>query len=341
MTQPGPVRYGVIVGLLATLAWSLNFIVPFVIGNYSVFDFALFRFLISGLLGLGFLIFKAKAVRRLRLRDWLMAFWLGLIGYLGYFYAVAAAAIYAGPVIAPAFLGLVPVVLAIAGNLRQHTVSWKELTLPLILAAAGLLLVNISTFSQSSALTEQSLFVGVPAALAAVALWTGFGLINQSALAKRPGADAGVWTALILAGAGLGMLSFLPIGLKLGVFEIPRLGLRWEIAAPLYIWGTTLAVLASIGGALAWTFAAQRVPIALSAQLITMETVFGTVLGLLIRRRWPTIAESVGMTVLIVGVVMGMRIFYGRKSIALQRRAASRATAAGSAPTFEEARVSD
>jgi drug/metabolite transporter (DMT)-like permease len=113
-----------------------------------------------------------------------------------------------------------------------------------------------------------------------------------------------------------------------------------EIAAPLYIWGTTLAVVASIGGALAWTFAAQRVPVALSAQLITMETIFGTVLGLLIRRRWPTIAESAGMTVLIVGVVMGIRIFHGRKSISLQRHAASRATPAGSAPTFEDSRVS-
>jgi drug/metabolite transporter (DMT)-like permease len=87
---------GVIAALLATIAWSLNFSVPFVIGDYSVFDFALFRFLISGLLGLAFLVFKAKAVGMLSLRDWLMAFWLGLIGYLGYFIAVAGAAIYAG-----------------------------------------------------------------------------------------------------------------------------------------------------------------------------------------------------------------------------------------------------
>ena len=313
---------GVIAALLATIAWSLNFIVPFVIGDYSVFDFALFRFLISGLLGLTFLVSKAKAVRMLSLRDWLMAFWLGLIGYLGYFIAVAGAAIYAGPVIAPAFLGLVPIVLAIAGNLRQHTVSWKELTFPLALATVGLLLVNSSSFSQSSVVKIQSLFVGVPLALAAVALWTWFGLLNQSALARRPRVDAGVWTALIMIGAGLGMVAFLPFGLVLGVFKIPRLGLRWEIAGPLYIWGTSLAVLASLGGASAWTFAARRLPVAFSAQLITMETVFGTVFGLLIHRRWPTGAESVGMTLLIVGIVIGIRIFHGQKSLPLEPRAA-------------------
>jgi hypothetical protein len=35
---------GIAAAVLAALAWSLNFIVPFVIGDYSVFDFALFRF---------------------------------------------------------------------------------------------------------------------------------------------------------------------------------------------------------------------------------------------------------------------------------------------------------
>src|ERR1700730_9467746 len=52
---------GVIAALLAALAWSLNFIVPFVIGDYSIFDFALFRFLISGLLGFCFLSCNLKA----------------------------------------------------------------------------------------------------------------------------------------------------------------------------------------------------------------------------------------------------------------------------------------
>lgn len=311
------VLIGIVAALLAALAWSLNFIVPFVIGDYSVFDFALFRFLVSGFLGFGFLVFKLKAVRALEPGDWLMAVWLGLIGYLGYFLALVGAAVYAGPVIAPAFLGLVPVVLAIAGNLRQQTISWRHLTLPLTLAAVGLLLVNGSSLGQSKLEKSQSLAIGIPLAIVAVALWTWFGLLNQSALAKRPQMNAGVWTAFIMAGAGLGMLVFLPIGLLLGVFEIPRLGLGWGVAAPLYIWGTLLAMLASVGGALAWTFASQRLTVALSAQLVTMETIFGTVLGLLIRRRWPTLAEGVGMAVLLAGVMITIRIFHGQRNLAV------------------------
>jgi drug/metabolite transporter (DMT)-like permease len=309
---------GIIAALLAALAWSLNFVVPFVIGDYSVFDFALFRFLISGLLGFGFLACNLKTVGSLRLADWLMGLWLGLIGYLGYFLAVVGAAIYAGPVIAPAFLGLVPVVLAIAGNWRQRTVSWRDLMLPLSLAAVGLILVNSGSFNPASPAKLESVVLGISFALAAVGLWTWFGLLNQSALAKRTQIDAGVWTALIMAGAGLGMLVFVPFGLLLGVFEIPRLGLRWEAAEPLYIWGTSLAVIASVGGALAWTYAAQRLPVVLSAQLITMETLFGTIFGLLVRHRWPILVESLGMTLLLIGVLTVIRIVYGQKGLQLE-----------------------
>jgi drug/metabolite transporter (DMT)-like permease len=311
------VPIGIVAALLAALAWSLNFIVPFVIGDYSIFDIALFRFLISGLLACAYLLFKWKCVRNLRLEDWLITFALGLIGYLVYFQALAAAAIYAGPVIAPAFLALVPVVLAIAGNLRQPTIAWRHLAFPFSLATIGLLLANWGSFDRATIGEAPSLLIGIPLAILAAACWVWFGLFNQSALAKRPQMNAGVWTALIMTGASLGMLVFVPVGLLLNVFSSSRLGLGWNVAAPLYIWGTVLALTASLGGALAWTFASQRLPVALSAQLITMETVFGTTLGLLIRRRWPTLVEGVGMIVLLAGVVTTIRIFHGRRRVAL------------------------
>jgi drug/metabolite transporter (DMT)-like permease len=311
------VLIGIVAALLAALAWSLNFIVPFVIGDYSIFDIALFRFLVSGLLAGAFLAFKWRSLRDLRLEDWLMSAALGLIGYLVYFQALAAAAVYAGPVIAPAFLALVPVVLAIAGNFRQPTIAWRLLAFPVALATLGLLLVNWGSFNRAAIGEAPSLLIGIPLAILAAACWVWFGLFNQSALARRPQMDAGIWTALIMSGASLGMLAFVPIGLVLNVFASTRLGLGWNGAASLYIWGTVLALTSSLGGALAWTFASQRLPVALSAQLITMETVFGIALGLLIRHRWPTLVEGVGMIVLLAGVVSTIRVFHGHRGVAL------------------------
>ena len=300
---------GIIAAVLAAVAWSLGFIAPFVIGNYSLFDFTLVEFVFSGFLGVGLLWKNAQTVRKLKLGDWIAACSLGVIGYVGYYLAVMGAAVYAGPVIAPAFLGLVPVVLAIAGNFRERTVSWRALALPLCIVTVGLLLVNGSGFAQSSPLEMRSLLIGIPLAVLAVALWTLFGLLHQSALAKRPQMDAIVWAALIMVGAGLAMLVFAPIGLWAGLFEFPKLGLRWDVAGPLIIWGAVLAIFTNLGGAMAWTFASQRLPVALSAQLITMEPTSATVLGLFVHHRWPSVAEVLGMIVLLTGVVIAIGTF--------------------------------
>jgi drug/metabolite transporter (DMT)-like permease len=291
------------------VSWSLSFIVPFVIGGYSLFDFTLLEFLFSGILSLALLWRSAATVRRLGLSDWVAGCSLGVVGYVCYFLAVMGAAVYAGPVIAPAFLGLVPVVLGIAGNLRDKTIPWRVLARPLGLAVLGLTLVNGGGLTQGAGFQAKSPALGIACAVLAVTFWTVFGLLNQGALARRPGMEPGVWSALIIAGAALAMLVFFPIGAWFGLFEIPRLGLHWSTAAPLILWSLGLAVFANAGGAMAWTYASQRLPVALAAQLITIEPTSATILGLLVHRRWPSPLELLGMVVLLAGVIISIRVF--------------------------------
>ena len=176
---------GIAAAIFASFTWSMNFVAPFVIGDYSIFDLAACRFLLSGLIGIMILIASAHLCRELTLQDWFVAGGLGFVGYVGYFLTVMVAAVYAGPVIPPAFLGLVPVVLAIAGNFRARSISWGPLLIPLALAATGLLLVNGSGIMQADVQGERSLAIGIVFAIAAVALWTWFGIANQSALLEK------------------------------------------------------------------------------------------------------------------------------------------------------------
>jgi drug/metabolite transporter (DMT)-like permease len=306
---------GLSAAIFAALVWGLNFVVFFGIGPYSIFDLALIQYTISGSLSLLFLVMLAvKGGRLPAARDWRMAFFLGVIGYLAYFLSLTGAALYAGPVIAPAFLGLVPVVLAIAGNLRQRTVSWRKLVVPLTMTAGGLLLVNGSGLQRANVGELRSIAIGIPLAILAVSLWTCFGLLNQSALERRPDMGAGLWTALIILGAALGMMVFLPVGLELGVFHFPRLGLQWDVAAPLFACAAGAAIFITLGGALSWTIASQRLPVVLAAQMITLEPTFGVVFGLLLHRRWPTLTEIVGVITLLVGVALAIRIFHAPRS---------------------------
>ncbi len=304
---------GIAAAIFASLTWSMNFVAPFVIGDYSIFDLAACRFLLSGLIGIAILIASADQCRQLTLQDWFAAAGLAFIGYVGYFLTVMIAAVYAGPVIPPAFLGLVPVVLAIAGNYRGRSISWLPLLIPLALAATGLLLVNGSSIVQADVQGEKSLVIGIAFAIAAVALWTWFGIANQSALLKRPHMDARVWTALMMIGGSIQTLAFLPIGYGMSLFRAPEIGLGFGAINNLYLPAFMLAAVASIGGAWAWTIASQRLPVALTGQLLMTEIVFATCFGLMVRHRWPTLAESIGIMLLVLGVVMAINAFHSQR----------------------------
>jgi drug/metabolite transporter (DMT)-like permease len=91
------------------------------------------------------------------------------------------------------------------------------------------------------------------------------------------------------------------------------LGFGWSAAGNLYVWGTTLALLATVGGVWAWNIASRSLPVALAAQLIVSETAFGVIGGLVVHARWPTPIAVAGVVVLIAGVVLSVRIFYDRQ----------------------------
>ncbi|MBN9552726.1 MAG: DMT family transporter [Alphaproteobacteria bacterium] len=305
---------GVCAALFAAFAFSLNFIVPFVIGGYSTFDFALIRHVVSALVGTGILISEKGVIQYLSFRNWLVTLGLAFIGYVGYFLTVTGAAILCGPVVAPAFLGLVPIVLAIVGNRRQQTLPWRFLMMPLVLVAIGLALVNGAAFTTEGLASVRSIWIGVPLALAAVVLWAWFAIANQAALASRPDMPSSVWSGLILVGGGVQMLAFFPVGATMGLFQLPGLGFGWDAAGSLYLWGVSLALMATVCGVWAWNVASRSLPVALGAQLIVSETAFGVIGGLVVHGRWPTGMETTGIAVLIAGVVLAIRVFHGRQA---------------------------
>jgi drug/metabolite transporter (DMT)-like permease len=97
---------GIGAAVTATFVWSLNFIVPFVIEPYSIFDFALMRFAVAGLMCAAFVASRRHSVLTLTLQDWLVTFWLGVIGCVAYFFALVGAAMLAGAVIPQPLSGL-------------------------------------------------------------------------------------------------------------------------------------------------------------------------------------------------------------------------------------------
>lgn len=298
---------GLILAVVATLSWALNFIAPHVTGAYTIYDLMIVRFLIAGTLGLGVVLLYRAQLRLLRREQVLLAAGLGVIGYLGYSACIAAGIIFGGPVLTPAFIGIVPVLLALLGNATAKTIQWRKLAIPLAFLTVGLVLSNLGAVHQPVA-DNGSWLMGLVFSMGAVALWLAFSWLNQQALLKLESSASGAWTGLMMAGAGLGTLCLLPAVQALDLLKLPSLGFSLDVAGRLYLWGFVIALMSSVVGAWAWNAASRRLPMVLSGQLIALESLFATLLGLWFHHRLPTLSETSGLAAVLVGVVMAVRI---------------------------------
>lgn len=298
---------GVALAVVATLSWALNFVAPYVTGAYSIYDFMIVRFLIAGTLGMGVLVFYRARLRRLSREQQLLGASLGIIGYLGYSTCIAAGVIYGGPVLTPALIGMVPLLQAVLGNATSRTLEWRKLAIPLVLMTGGLLLLNVGNLNHlptGDSAWRKGLFFSI----SAVILWLVFAALNQKGLEKLAVNASGAWTGLMMAGAGLGTLIALPAVLALDLLKLPGLGFSVSVAGPLYAWGLFIALMSSVVGAWAWNAASRRLPMVLSGQLISLESLFATILGLVFHQRLPTLWETSGLAGVLVGVVVAVRI---------------------------------
>lgn len=310
---------GVALAVVATLSWALNFVAPYVTGAYSIYDLMTVRFLIAGTVGVGVLVLYRAELRRLSGEQQVLGASLGVIGYLGYSTCIAAGVIYGGPVLTPALIGMVPLLQAVLGNATSKTIEWRKLAIPLALMTGGLLLLNVGSLNHP--LTGDSSWrKGLFFSISAVVLWLAFAALNQRAVAKLAVNASGAWTGLMMAGAGLGTLVALPAVLALDLLKLPSLGLSVSLAGHLYAWGFFIALMSSVVGAWAWNAASSRLPMVLSGQLISLESLFATVLGLAFHQRLPTLWEISGLAGVLIGVVVAVRIILTpRESIARVR----------------------
>ncbi|MCO7578814.1 MULTISPECIES: DMT family transporter [Pseudomonas chlororaphis group] len=308
---------GLLAAISATFSWSLLYVFPTLVGDYSLFDLAVVSYAFAGLGSLLVLVVYRNEVRQLRLKDWGCAALLGFLGYIGYFFLITTAVLAAGPVIPPVMMGSVPIVLAIAGNMRSSSVPWRAIAGPLMVAALGISLVNLSVFDFNSATAVRpttSILFGLFATLLAIGFWTGFGLLNESALAQRPSISPMLWSAMLIFMCSVEMLAFIPVGLylKLSHFASHPSGLAGTQS--LIVCGLIQGLGATLAGAWAWSIASRRLPLALSGQLIASGTIYATTMGLFINQRWPTPMEALGTGLLLVGVVWAIHAFYRRRT---------------------------
>ena len=299
---------GLAAGILTGVLWGLTFVAPRAVEPYTAWDITVARYVIFGVISVGLMAWPRFQPRGMSRRITAAGFLLGVFSYTGYSLSIAFAVKNAGAAVPPLIVGTMPVLLALIGNLAEKSVSWRALILPLTLILVGVFTVNGAALAAVGLAGRDHILVGTGWAVLSLALWVAYGAAN-TAVMRSPRAPTSLrWTCLQGLGALVGSLVLLPLS---GLIE-PGAGTRlmstpegWRFLA----WVAVMGVGGSWFASWAWVVASQRLPLALAAQLVVFETIFGLMDGFLFEGRWPSPAEWVGSALQLVGVVAGIYVF--------------------------------
>ncbi len=307
---------GLLAGVITGALWGLTFVAPRAVLPFTELDLAVARYFIFGVISLMLMALPRFRPVNIGARRFWIAILLGGFGYVGYYIFVAFAVRLAGPAIPPLVIGALPIALAIYGNWQDRNVRWRALVLPLGLICLGLLVVNLDTLSRAQTPSAQfKVLSGTLCAFAAFAIWMVYGIINAAIMRAEDAPDSLVWTGLQGIGSMVWVLPIIPVAWFTGQTEIPHTALSSPEGLRFAGWALLLGIAGSWLATWCWVIASNRLPLALSAQLIVAETVFALIYGFAYDGHWPNNSEWLGASFLIVGVLAGVQIFTRKTSL--------------------------
>jgi drug/metabolite transporter (DMT)-like permease len=298
---------GIIAGLITCALWGLTFVAPRAIAPFTPWDLTIGRYGVFGLACMFLMAdrrFRPSGIAPSRL---LIGLLLGGAGYVGYFVSAAFAVQLAGAAVPPVIIGTMPVFLAVIANMRDSSAPWRPLVLPLSLIAAGVALVNVATISAANAADTASILLGVLASSAALAIWIAYGLANAAVMRSVDAPDGLQWTGVQGVGAAIGSLLLLPLA-SFDLLATATISETLRFVA----WALVMGLAGSWFATWCWVVASRRLPLALSAQLIVAETIFGLGYGLMFEGRLPYSAEAMGAILQVSGVCSAIAVFSTR-----------------------------
>ena len=313
---------GLTMGVLAGVLWGAIYLVPLWLPEYNPLFIASSRYATLILLVLPFLWMHAREFREYTRSDWLYVVRLGIFGNLFYYWFLTEGVKYAGAPLVGMLMMLIPILVAIVANLRGRrkgkSVPWLRLAPGLVCMAGGLVLANASEFEHvinSASGSTGSFAYGVAMGLCATLLWVWYPIRNADWLLAHPKRSPGAWIAAqCVVLAPIAVMVYLCLW-KILTPDAPLLGpAPWRFVLVMMFSGFVCYAL----GNFLWNIMSQRLPEALSGQMIVFETIFAVIYAHIFRGAWPTWSLMAGMVLLFVGFFFSFRAFYapGRKAAA-------------------------
>ena len=310
MTQ-NKLAIGVGAALIAGLVWGLVFVVPLLLPDYPATLLTFGRYTAFGLITLPIGWWQRKKLRKLKRADWWLATQLSIVGNIAYYLALSAAIQLAGAPLPTLIIGTLPVVIAVCANLGDRQFSWARLLPSLGLIGLGLLCVNADQLGRLDGTNALNAYLlGAAFAVLANAAWTWYPIHNARWLRAHPTHNSMTWATA----QGLVTLPMALLGLSIAIayFKVTQdvrfVDSLWG-PRPMQFWLLmgVIGFSASWVGTLMWNIASKNTPTALTGQLIVFETVAALGYAYLVYQRAPSGFEIAGITLLVLGVIVGVR----------------------------------
>lgn len=288
-------------GVAAGVCWGVIFLGPQLAAGLSGAQFAVLRFLCYGAFSLALLLPRWRQVSaQLTRADWVALFWLSLIGNLVYYSLVGSGVQLVGIATTSLIVGLIPVLVTLAGRHDANAVALKPLLPSLGLACAGVALVSLNALrnGQDGPASTGSVVVGLLCAVGALLSWSWYAVANTRRLGVLHTVSSHDWALLtgVMTGAQALLLAIPVLGPAAAEHALSSWGHFVLVAAG-------VALLSSVVGGVCWNQASRLLPLALSGQVLVVETLAALLFGFAWEQRLPTGLELAAIALLVGGVV--------------------------------------
>ncbi len=302
---------GTLFALAAGLMWGLVFIGPLLLPGYPAALQSFGRYVAFGLIALPLAWADRRLLSQFTRGDWIEAGKLGLVGNIVYYLFLASGIQRAGGPLPTMIIGTLPVVIAVASNLRDSErdgrLPWLRMLPSLGLIAAGIGCVNQVELQHLQADRSADLVAyawGALLTVGAVACWTWYPMRNADWLRAHPDRSPRAWATAqgvaTLPMAALGYLAFWAWSAGSGSdFPMPFGPQPARFVGLMF----SIGLLASWLGTLCWNEASQRLPTTLVGQLIVFETLSALAYAFLLRGKSPEVVTLAGIGLLVAGVL--------------------------------------
>ncbi len=291
---------GISAGLAAGALWGLVFVAPRMTPGLSPVDLAAGRFVSFGGLSALLILWQWRTFRLPNLNQALFAILMSGLGYTAYYLLLVLSIKDLGTELPALIIGTIPLWVMFLG--KPTDLAWKALLPGLGLTAAGLLLMTRANFYLPGADLHPDFWRGIFYAVAAMASWTAFALLNSRWLKSHPDLKATDWANGLGMAAGLGAL---------GMWVLMGSDLKVLLALEDRAMAATVCIATGLGAAwlatLLWNVASQRLSASLCGQLIVSETIFALLYSFAWDGYWPSLTQFAACLLFVFGILVSIK----------------------------------